>query len=487
MSGDRPRRRLPDRLRPWLLLALVVVLHGARLDGPLTDGQHGNCAGMFGLFARNAEALGDMARWVPVINPRPPADLGAAEFYTHHPPLLAWWNHAVLAVSGLSYAGASRWAALLLSWWAACLAAALVHRVGGAFAGWVAGVAMLALPAGLHHGTLVNYETVAIPAALCLWWALGRPATRAAAPTLLAGVVAALADWVALFPLAWTWADRGPRARRLAATGAAVGLAACALLFSSVSRGSLADTLAQGLAVSPLAPDFAWAPWAAAQERHLLALYGLALLPLALGALAAWVPPVARGLGLGQEARRLLRGLIVFGLFNVTVFARHATGPEHYALLMSPAVAASVALLLDGARRAGGARTGAWLATAGALLLALESGRRFSDQREARAQTSQWQQARAFATVADHDTLYLRPDGVSFVFLYAAERSFVPFPVDSLDTARAAARAHRERFHLPTGAAALVLFPADRPPAWLASRPPDELRDGFRFWRLPPG
>lgn len=494
------------RLRPGVLLALIVALHAARLDGPLTDGQHGNCAGMFGLFARNAETFGGLARWVPVINPVPPDDLGAAEFYTHHPPLLTWLNQLVMAVPGLGYLIASRVAALLLSWWAACLAAALMARASGGFAGWVAGVTMLALPAGLHHGTLVNYETIAIPAALGLWWVLSRPERASRGPALLAGVWAALADWVALFPLAWSWRGAAPRARRAAAAGAGLGLLGCAWLFQSVSEGSLADTLAQGLAVSPLAPDFSLATWAGAQARHFAALFGGANALLVLGALAAWVPPAGRLLGASETARRQLRAFIAFGGANLVVFARHATGHEHYALLMLPAVAASVALVLDGARQRARGTTHAVAETdpateaaprpaaplaAGLLvvlvvLLAVDSGRRYRAQRVTREHVGQFWQAVALRPSLSEDAVHLRPDGVSFVFLYAARRHVVPFPVGSFGQARELARAHRERFGVPPGDTRIVLLPEDDVPDWLARRPPDgDDPVGHRSWTLP--
>src|SRR5262249_11378681 len=150
-----------------------VALHAARLTGPFTDGQTGNCGAMFALFARNEHALGGLlaTHGVPIVNPVPPRSLAEAEFYTHHPPGLPW---AVMLAGrlpvGIETAG--RLVALLARLATALLLADLAARLAGWRAALAAGVFALALPAGLHEGLLVNYETVAVPGALLLFRAL---------------------------------------------------------------------------------------------------------------------------------------------------------------------------------------------------------------------------------------------------------------------------------------------------------------------------
>jgi len=452
------------------VLALVgVALHAGRLTGPFTDGQTGNCGAMFAIFARNEYALGGLlaTHGVPIVNPVPPPSLAQAEFYTHHPPGLPW---AVMLAGRLPLAieTAGRLVALLATLATALLVADLASRLAGWRAALAAGLFALALPAGLHDGLLVNYETVAVPGALLLLRALlfdvGRPA--------VAGLLAALADWVALLPLLLCW--RGSRRSRWlqAAGAAALVVALFGVVAREVAPSSAAETLAQARGSSLLAADFTWSAWAAAVADHVWTFYGLAA-GLALAGLA-----VARLRGASRLTGVLLR-LLAFGALNLVLFARHATGHEHYVLLLLPFVALGAATLLFPRDEAARPPAALGAVLAGALLLL--GGQQYRDEAPARAATGQAELADRFRAVSSDGEVYVRPTGASFVFLHRAERHVSPNPVDSLEAARTAAESYRERFDLGALPAFVVLAPGEPVPEWLATLGSPEAREGFRF------
>jgi hypothetical protein len=177
---------------------------------------------------------------------------------------------------------------------------------------------------------------------------------------------------------------------------------------------------------------------------------------------------------------------LALGLINLVAFARHATGHEHYVLLLLPFVAVSTAMTLVALSRVASAGRGTGMAVMLALGLAADSGRRFANQRPDREQSTQWWQAARVRPGLKVDTVYVRPDGVSFVFLYAVNRQVVPFSASSAEAAVRMAATHRQRFGLPPGDVMLMLFPDDPLPEWFPDRAPDVgTDDGFRFWSLP--
>ena len=470
----RPATPRPG-LRPLAALLLVLLglaLHAGALRGPFTDGQAGNCGAMFAIFARNEHALGGLlaTHGVPIVNPVPPASLDGAEFYTHHPPGLPW---AVMLAGRLPIAieTAGRLVALLATLATALLLADLAARLAGWRAALAAGTFALALPAGLHDGLLVNYETVAIPAALLLFRALlldeGRPAA--------AGLIAALADWVALLPLALCW--RGSRRSRwlAAASAAALVLVLWIVLAGEVAPASGAETLAQAVGTSVLARDFSWGEWAAAVGRHLWTLFGAALLVAAAGLVAA----LARG---ASRLAGLLLRLLAFGGLNLLLFARHATGHEHYALLLLPFVALAAATALFPRDEAARPPAGLGALLAGALLLL--GGQQYREAAPPRSAVGQAELADAFRAVTSTDELYLRPAGASFVFLHRAGRHVSPTPVGSVEAARAAADALRARFELGARPAFVVLARDEAVPGWLAGLGPPQARGELRLFPL---
>jgi hypothetical protein len=460
------------------LVALGIALHAGGLAGPFTDGQAGNCGAMFAIFARNEHALGGLlaTRGVPIVNPVPPATLEHAAFYTHHPPGLPW----LVMLTGrlpVSIEFAARLVALLATLATTLLLADLACRLAGRRAGLAAGLLALMLPAGLHDGLLVNYETVAIPALLLLLRALLLERGSIVA-VVLAAVAAACADWIALLPLAFAL-RRAPRRRWWAATAAAgTSVAIFVGLGRLAAPGAGGETLAQALGASVLARDFDAGLWLAAQGRHLVALYGLALLPALLGLVL-----LARG-RTPAPRRAVLLWLTGIGLANITLFARHATGHEHYALLLLPAVVLSTATLLF--PRDEVAMPPALVGALAALVLLAGSFVQARPAAEARTRTGQAALADRFAEVSGLDTVYLRPGGAPFVFLHRAARHVVPQPVASAAEAHALASAYRARFGLGPGIDEIALADGEALPTWLADSGPPRVAGGFRFYAAPP-
>lgn len=456
-----------------LLLALGLALNLPHLRGPFTDGQSGNCGAMFAIFERNAKVLGLPAtRGVPVVNPVPPAGADAAEYYAHHPPGLPWLVMLAGRVPGLSIEPASRLVALAAFLGTVLLLADLAASLAGPGAAAAAGLLTLLLPAGRHHALLVNYETVAVPALLLLLRALrlgrGRPWSAAA--------VAALMDWVALLPLATGAGAGGWRAWRRAVLAAIAVVAGFVLLARSVAPQSAGGTAAQALAATFLAPDFDAAAWLAALRTHLGALYGWALLPALLSLVPRGRHPPA--------LRAVLGTLLAAGLLNVTVFARHATGHEHFALLLLPWVALSSAVLLFPGRPAAGPPRA--LALGGLAALLLVSTLQAQAAAPARAHADQAALADRLAGQAPLEALYVRPEGAPFVFLHRARRHVAPQGAASLEQAVAAAAALRARFGLPAEWPAwLALAPGEAAPAWASGLPRGPDAGGFELRRLP--
>jgi Dolichyl-phosphate-mannose-protein mannosyltransferase len=474
-AGSRPGLRLPAAL---LLLVLGLLLNLPRLAGPFTDGQAGNCGAMFAIFARNEAALGLSAtRGVPVVNPVPPvaaaAAPGAAEVYAHHPPGLPW---LVMLASHLPVAieTAGRLVALLAFLAATLLLADLAARLAGPGAALSAGLLMLLLPAGRHDATLVNYETVALPALLLLLRALRLGVGRA----WLAAVLAALMDWIALLPLLFGPGAAGGRAWRRALLAAAVVAGGWLLLARSVAPEAAGGTLAQGVAATFLAREFSAGAWVAALGGHVAALYGWALLPAAVSLLA--LPRQA------SATRGLLLRLLAVGALNVIVFAQHATGHEHFSLLLLPWVALSVAVLLFPGTPAGGPPRALALGVIAAVLVA--GTWQAQRQMPERTSTAQAALADGLRAVAPEQGVYVRPGGAPFVFLHRALRHVVPTGAGSLEQARALAEQYRQRFGLPADwPACAALAPGEPAPAWLAAQPgAGEAPDGWRCVPLGP-
>jgi len=464
-------------LRPGLALLLAVLgllLAAPRLSGPFTDGQAGNCGALFALFERNARVLGLAAtHGVPVVNPVPPADSAHAEFYAHHPPGLPWLVMLAGRAPGLSVEASSRLVALACFLLSTLLLADLAARLAGPGAALAAGLLMLLLPAGRHDATLVNYETVAVPALLALLRSLRLglgQAWRAAA-------LAALLDWVALLPLLSGPGAAGRRAwwRALGAAGAVV--LGFALLARSVAPAAAGGTAAQALGATFLAPDFDAQAWFAALRAHPTALYGWALLPAALGLLA--LPRQAAAL------RGVLLALLATGAFNVLVFAKHSTGHEHFWLLLLPWVSLSTATLLFPGTLAGGPPRSLAL---GVLAAVLAAGTwQAQQQAPERTRTDQAALADRFALETPVEAIYVRPAGAPLVFLQRAQRHVVPAPAGSAAEARAAAEAWRARFGLPaTWPVLLALAPGESEPGWAAAVPTLRAADGICLRELTP-
>jgi len=466
--------REPSGLRTpaCLLLGLVAAaLFVPRLAGPFTDGQQGNCGAMFAIMERNARALGWAATWgVPVLNPVPPAATGPLETYSHHPPGLPW---AVMLAGSLPWTieTTSRLVALVLTLCSCWLLADLGARLAGARAGVVAGLLMLLLPAGLHHGLLVNYETITLPALLYLL----RLLTLGRGHALVAGLFAGLADWIALLPLLLVL--RTPRRRRLiAAAGGLAVIAGTFALAHSVTPTSTGETLFQALEATFLGSHFVVSAWVEALGRHLWTLYSLAIVPAALAVVL--LPRTTAAL------RQVLLVLLGCGVSNIVVFAHHSTSHEHFSLLLLPYVALSTATLLFPG--SAGTRPRPALATAATVLLLAAAAVQTHDAWPGRHRTWQAERADALADVSDHGSLHLFPEGAPLVFLHRAERHVWPGPVSDLPSARSAVIAFGQRFGPPDLPVRVVVDADTEPPAWLAAFGPGERHGRFQMWDLPP-
>lgn len=457
---------------PALLLVLVALaLHLPRVAGPFTDGQHGNCGAMFGLMVRNAQALGWVETLgVPVLNPVPPGPDDPWVTYTHHPPGLPWAVELAALLPGSVESGA-RLVALLLTLAAALLLADIGARLAGRRAALAAGLTFLLMPAGLHHGLLVNYETAALPGLLLLTRALvlglGSP--------VLAALVAGLGDWVALLPIGLVL--RGVPARRWWSAALTGGLLVLAVFVHgrAFAPASHAETLGQALAATFLGPSFDAGAWLTRMGEHLTVLYGPVLLP----ALAGLVLVGRRH----PPLRRILLVLLAVGLLNVVLFAHHATSHEHFSLVLAPWVALSAATVLfprDTAARPGGLTAAALLVIV--LLLGLWDAR---GRWPARRQTLNAERAQALAAVADDERLHLFPEGVPLVFLHAAARHAWAYPVADLEGARDAAAAYARRFVARPLPAVVVLDDQAPVPAWLQALGPGRVEGPFRVWDVP--
>ncbi len=472
----RPPAREPraglGRASAVLIVAFALCMHAPDLRGPWADGQAGNCGAMFSIFARNEQALGGLlaTRGVPIANPVPPAADEIAERYTHHPPGLPW---AVMLAARLpvEVETAGRLVAWLATLATALLLADLAVRCGNRPAGLAAGLFALGLPAGWRYGLLVNYETVALPALLLL----ARSLVFRTRGAFFAGAAAALVDWIALLPLVLSGLRRDASWRR-AGLGAAVVMLAWLLLARQVAPGSWTETLAQALATTPFARDFDLAAWWRAQMNHAGALYGWSLV---------FVPlPWLRTGALSPTARRLLTWLGVAGVFNVVVFARHASGHEHYALLLLPFVALSLALLLFPTASSRAARPA--VAVGAVVLTALIAGAAWQTRASGSGapRYSQSEFGRRLAVHADPQAVHVRPAGASFVALHAARRHLVPSGVDSPLAALESASAWATRFGLGRRPVVLVLASDEPVPAWLPGDASATERDGLRFYPL---
>jgi hypothetical protein len=454
-----------------LLVVLGALLNAPRLAGPLTDGQSGNCGAMFALFERNEKALGLLAtHGVPVLNLVPPTGAQTVDYYAHHPPGLPW---LVMLAGRLPMAIelASRLVALALFLAATLLLADLAARLASPGAALAAGLLMLALPAGRFEATLVNYEVVALPALLLLL----RVQLLGVGPPRTAAALAALTDWIALLPLL-----AGPRAagRRtwLSMLGvAAVVVVGTMLLARTVSSAATGDTLPQALRTTFLAPDFSAAAWISGLHAHMAAFYGWALLPALLSLLALPRQPAPR--------RRALLWLLGIGLFNVVVFARHATDHEHFSLPLLPWVALSIATLLFPGEPARGPSRGVAL---GVLVAVLGVSTWWAQVgMPSRTQTTQSELAAALRAGAPQEAVYVRPAGASFVFLYGAGRQVAPLPAGSLQQARDAVATMRQRFHLPESWPGwLAIAPGESVPAWAVPLGAPQAAGAWRLLRL---
>ncbi len=424
---------------------------------------------MFAIFARNEQALGLLpTHGVPVVNPVPPADVAGAEFYSHHPPGLPW---LVMLASRLplDIEPAARIVALLATLATALLLADLATRLSGRHAGLAAAVFALALPASLHHGLLVNYETLALPAMLALLRGLllDRPTTW------LVAALAALTDYVALLPLcfAMRWPPRRQWWYSLAA--AAAVLTACALMARAAQPVALGGLVSQGLATTFLAPDFVPTEWLAAMREHLLSLYGWALVPaiVALGLLPRR----------GALLRRALLVLLAVGTLNVTLFARHATGHEHFSLLLLPYVVLATSTLLFPREQAARPSTAIGILLS-AVLLTL-SWQQYRNAAPARASTAQARLADSLREATDPaaDTIYVRPAGIGFVFLHRCQRHVVPEASESEEAASQAARSYATRFNLSPLTITIAIAPGEAVPDWVRHGDVPGNADGDRW------
>ena len=234
------------------------------------------------------------------------------------------------------------------------------------------------------------------------------------------------------------------------------------------------DALGQAVAASFLARDFVAADWAHAAGAHLVALYGAFLVPAALAAVAIARRPA--------PVRRVLLVLLAAGLANVTLFARHATGHEHFWLLLAPYVALSTATLLCPREALATPPRGIALALFLALA-ALGTAQALRARPEWDAD-SQSRNGASFRAATTTDAVYVRPGGSSFVFLYAAGRHVSPDPAGSLAEARAAAGRYRDRFGLGPRPAFLALDEGEPVPDWVAALGPPLERGPWRLWPL---
>lgn len=451
-----------------VLLAGGLLLHAPRLAGPFPDGLSGDCGAMFSVMARNSAALGwSGAGLMPAINIVPPGAGGRVDHYGHHPPGLPWLVSALSRLP-LQPETAARLAALLLTLASVLLLADIAARLLGRGAGLAAGALALLLPAGLHHGLLVNYETAALPPLLFLTRSLllqrGSPA--------LAGGWAALADWIALAPL--LLAVRAPWRRRLPALAVAGLLAAgLAVLGRALAPGSAAETLQQARLASFLNPAFDAGAWLRQVAGFCGALFGWALLPAA-AALLVW--PRRPG-----PLRAVLSVLLLAGLANVTLFAFHATSHETYVLLLLPWVVLSTTALLfppgAGVRLA---------AVAGLALLLVAGVAQARAAAPARQRVTQAPLGDAFREVTAVDAVYLHPRGVPFLFMYRAGRHIAPpWGVGDADSARARVDELRRRLGLPELPGVVFTHAGETPPAWVEALGPGEPRGSFVFRPLP--
>ena len=476
-SPTPPRAPAPEgqplaRTALLLLGLLAAALFVPQLSGPFTDGQRGNCGAMFSIMERNERALGwATTLGVPVLNPVPPPAQGPLETYSHHPPGLPW---AVMLAGRLPLAieTTSRLVALLLTLCSCLLAADMAARLAGNPAGFATGLLMLLLPAGLHHGLLVNYETITIPAMLWLTRALllerGRP--------WVAGLAAGLADWFALLPLVFSLGSVGRRRWLSATAGGAVIIALTFVMARQLTPASAGETLAQGLAATFLGPLFDSGAWARGMADHLWTLYSLALFPAALSVfLIGRRPPVLR---------RALWLLLGCGVSNVVVFAHHATSHEHFSLVLLPYVALSTAtLLFPSSNRVVRLR----LIPSALLLGILATGTlAVIDTWPQRHNTSQAQRADALAEVSDLSAVYVFPGGVPLVFLHRAQRHVWPGAAGDLSAAQAATQSYNQRFGTTSLPGRLVLE-ADAPiPPWINALGPPVPEGRFNLWDIPP-
>ncbi|MED5330877.1 MAG: hypothetical protein VX916_06260, partial [Planctomycetota bacterium] len=346
----------------------------------------------------------------------------------------------------------------------------LTARMGGQVRGIIAGGLFLLLPAGLHHGLLVNYETIALPAVLLLT----RNILLKKKSGLATGIFAGLADYVALTPLVFTArsSSTNPFWRKACLGGLGV-----TLFLIAISRfqapGSWSETLGQATGASFLATDFSLQNWLGFGGSSLWALFGWALPLASLG-----IVILCRHQG---KTRKVLRVLLLTALFNVTVFAHHATTHEHYWLFFALPVALSIALLpLPPLHKK--------YAVSNALLALLVIGLGFiqaKNEWDTWGATKQADRADAFSQVADPDLIYLHPDGLPLVFLHRAQRHAVAREVRSLNQAKELVQSYREQVGLDGMQAAIFLERGRPVPPWLAAvTTPDEDSGLFTFWVL---
>lgn len=457
-SGHTSRARM-------LLVLLALALHLPGLAGPLPDGQPGNCAAMFLIMSRNWEQVGLLASaGVPLVNVVPPTAAEELVPYSHHPPglpLLVW------AATRLPLAAetAARLLALALSLASALLLHDLARRVLGARAALAAGLLFLVLPSGVLLGTLVNYETLALPALIGLTRALVVPGARVWPWALLA----AGADWIALTPalLLLPFGQRRACLKALAVGGSA---AFAALLHGRLlTTSSTAETLGQALAATFLSPQFDAGAWSRAGLGFLGTQFGWCL---PAGLLLLLRPP--------RAAQTTLLLLLGTGLTNVVLFAGHASTHEHFWLLLSPFVAlAAGALAFPGPQRS--ARTGCVVF----LALGLAGWAVAFDALSAPPSLLQSQRAQAFAQVTDAQSVFVTPGGAPLVFLYGATRHVVPFSVSDGDVAVTQADAYADRVGLHADDRQVFVHQDDLLPDWVASLEHLDSRGPYRFFRLP--
>jgi hypothetical protein len=381
-------------------VAVSALLLGRGITAPFL-GWHEMNSAMYSLFARNHLQYGLAytklyCTWGDTATP--PA---TPERYLNHPPLIALWTAAPLAVFG-DHEWAARLVPIAASLGSVALLMRIVGRLGGPFLGALAGFYFATLPLTVYFGRMIDHVApVQLFSLLMLhgyleWGGLypGRRRARLGALWYVAGAVLGIGTgWGAVLPaiLLCAWHGRrvaqGPgEARLLPWLVGAPSLALAAVVLHILAGCgfdlTMLPALFAGRALGGEGGAQPWPIWIAAQWLHLTRNFtlpgALAAIVCAFILVAALVRP-PRG---GVLSRFPLRGDLaaavgltgLHGLLYVALFKNAAWHHDYWQFFLGPFVAASLAAFTTTAAEAvaeRGRRLGGAGVVAALLLLPL--------------------------------------------------------------------------------------------------------------------